>query len=67
MKKLISQLTPAERAIWIISALSVIVSYAVFGGGSVVKLITTLVGVTALVFVAKGYVIGHMPQTISFL
>lgn len=60
MKKLISQLTPAERAIWIISALSVIISYAVFGGGSVVKLITTLVGVTALVFVAKGYVIGQI-------
>ncbi len=53
-------LTIFERVLWLISAAVIIVSFAVSGGGDVLTLIASLIGVTALIFVAKGYVLGQV-------
>ena len=53
-------LTVFERILWLVSATVIIVSFAVSGGGDVLTLIASLIGVTALIFVAKGYVLGQV-------
>ena len=53
-------LTVFERVLWLVSAAVIIISFAVSGGGDVLTLIASLIGVTALIFVAKGYVLGQI-------
>lgn len=53
-------LTVFERVLWLVSAAVIIISFAVSGGGDVLTLIASLIGVTALIFVAKGYVLGQV-------
>lgn len=53
-------LTIFERILWLSSAAVIIISFAVSGGGDVLTLIASLIGVTALIFVAKGYVLGQV-------
>lgn len=53
-------LTVFERVLWLVSAGVIIISFAVSGGGDVLTLIASLIGVTALIFVAKGYVLGQV-------
>ncbi len=58
--KCFTELTRLERTIWI-SSLAVIIScYALSPSDDVLSLIASLIGVTALIFVAKGYVIGQI-------
>ena len=58
--KLFQQLTVFERLLWITSVVAIVLSYALFGKGEYLNLIASLIGVTALIFVAKGYVIGQI-------
>lgn len=53
-------LTAFERALWLTSAAVTIASFIVSGGGDILTLIASLIGVTALIFVAKGYVLGQI-------
>lgn len=53
-------LTVFERVLWLVSAAVIIISFAASGGGDVLTLIASLIGVTALIFVAKGYVLGQI-------
>lgn len=53
-------LTLFERILWLGSAAIITVSFAFSGGGDVLTLIASLIGVTALIFVAKGYVLGQV-------
>lgn len=53
-------LTTFERTLWITSVIMVTVSFFVFSEGEYLNLIASLIGVTALIFVAKGYVIGQV-------
>ena len=53
-------LTVFERVLWLVSAAVIIISFAVSGGGDILTLIASLIGVTALIFVAKGYVLGQI-------
>lgn len=53
-------LTVFERVLWLVSAAVIIASFAFSGGGDVLTLIASLIGVTALIFVAKGYVLGQV-------
>ncbi len=48
-----------ERGLWITSLLIVSLSYF-FSNGGWLNLIASLIGVTALIFVAKGYIIGQI-------
>ena len=52
-------LTEFERRLWIISMGMVLLSF-LFSGGGYLEAAASLVGVTALIFVAKGYVTGQV-------
>jgi len=55
-----STLTKREYAIWILSLLTVTVSFFLGAERDILTLIASLIGVTALIFVAKGDVMGQM-------
>ena len=54
-----SQLNKFEWILWGSSVLCIVVSYFLSGNGALLEMIASLVGVTALIFVAKGLIIGQ--------
>ncbi len=58
-------LTRFEWGLWLTSVCAVVLSYAISGGGDILTMIASLIGVTALIFVAKGYVLGQV-LTVAF-
>lgn len=60
MKNPFRDLTKFEWALWISSLVVVSASYLLAPDKDWLTLITSLIGVTALIFVAKGYVIGQV-------
>ncbi len=54
------KLTHFELALWFTSVIVTAISFLVSGGGDILTLIASLIGVTALIFLAKGYVIGQV-------
>ena len=67
MKKYVSSfytLTKFERGLWLtslaVTLLSYLLSYLFSDSGDLLNLIASLIGVTALIFVAKGYVLGQL-------
>lgn len=55
----IKNLTKFERTLWIVSIVAVAVSYLLAGQGDYLTLASSVVGVSALIFVAKGDVTGQ--------
>ncbi len=53
-------LTRFELILWLTSCAVIVISFAVSGGKDILTLIASLIGVTALIFVAKGYVLGQV-------
>lgn len=53
-------LTKFEWGLWLTSVVVVIASYLVAGGNGLLNMIASLIGVTALIFLAKGYVTGQV-------
>jgi len=63
MKKIFAyfnELSRFEKGLWIFSVIAVVCSAALSGFRDPVSAIASLIGVTALIFVAKGYVIGQV-------
>lgn len=60
LKNPFKDLTKFELGLWITSVVVIIVSYIISGGEDVLTIIASLIGVTALIFVAKGYVLGQV-------
>ena len=63
MKKFLNpfaDLTPFERGLWCTSVAVIVLSAVLMGGADLFSVIASLIGVTALIFVAKGYVIGQI-------
>jgi nicotinamide mononucleotide transporter PnuC len=56
----LKKLTRLEKAIWLTSVLVILVSYFVFKGGNLLNVLASLIGVTALIFVSKGDVLGQI-------
>lgn len=54
------ELTKFELTLWLTSIIVIVVSFAISGGDDILTIIASLIGVTALIFVAKGYVIGQV-------
>ena len=54
------KLTHFELGLWFTSVIVTVISFLVSGGGDILTLIASLIGVTALIFLAKGYVIGQV-------
>lgn len=59
MKSLFLSLTKFELGLWLSSVCVTVVSYFFSGNNGLFEMFSALVGVTALIFVAKGYVIGQ--------
>lgn len=59
MKEIFRYFSKIEWSIWIFSVLSVTLSYFLGESGNPIALITSLLGVTSLIFIAKGNVIGQ--------
>ncbi len=58
--KVFSHLTLFERTLWIVSAAVVTASFLLSPHKDYLSLTASLIGVTALIFVAKGYVLGQI-------
>lgn len=59
IKNPFSQLNKFEWILYLTSVVTIIVTYLVSGNSGLLEMITSLIGVTALIFVAKGLVIGQ--------
>lgn len=59
MKKLIAYFTIFERILWITSVLTIFIVFYMFQNNEHLYLIASLIGVTALIFLAKGNPIGQ--------
>ncbi len=53
-------LSKFELILWGLSVVVIILSYVLSGSDDILTIIASLIGVTALIFVAKGYVIGQV-------
>ena len=60
MKNPFKELTKFELGLWLSSVLIVGVSFLLLPNKDYLTLVASLIGVTALIFVAKGYVIGQV-------
>ena len=62
-----SDLTVFERTLWLFSVAVILLSAIIFGGADIFGTLTSLIGVTSLIFIAKGYVIGQVMMVIFAL
>ena len=53
-------LTGFERALWAVSAAAIVGAFALSGSGDWLTAAASLIGVTALIFIARGYVAGQV-------
>lgn len=60
LKCLFSYFTKGEILLWSISAILIIVSFCVFDRENILTLIASLIGVTSLIFSAKGNPLGQL-------
>ena len=60
LKNPFKDLTKFELLLWLVSVSVIIISFVISGGDDILTIIASLIGVTALIFVAKGYVIGQV-------
>lgn len=59
MKKLLSYFSKSELLLWSTSVLAIVISFCVFDRASYITLLASLIGVTSLIFNAKGNPIGQ--------
>lgn len=59
MKKITNYFTKGEIALWLCSVTLILASFAVFGANGILVPIASLIGVTSLIFCAKGHPAGQ--------
>jgi len=59
LKEIVNSLTLFEKILLSVSVFSVTVSFFIFGSKNYLTLIASVIGLTAVIFCAKGYVIGQ--------
>ncbi|MDE5897367.1 MAG: nicotinamide riboside transporter PnuC [Clostridia bacterium] len=59
IKSFLKSITPFEYCLWAVCALAIVLSFLLCGNKSYLNLTGALIGVTALIFIAKGNVIGN--------
>ena len=67
LKKLFSSLSAFERCLWLVCMNTIFISSLCFWDGDVISLAASLVGVTALIFLAKGNWVGQVLTVIFAL
>ena len=60
IKKLFTSLSVFELCLWLFSIITVTASFLLAGNFNPLTLIASIIGVTSLIFIAKGYVIGQV-------
>ena len=65
LKSLYRYFTPAERILWCVSAALIVIAFAVFDRTNYLTLCASLIGVTSLIFSAKGNPVGQALMVIS--
>lgn len=60
IKDSFAALSRFEWALWLVSAGVILISFVLSGAGDMLTVIASLIGVTALIFVAKGLVLGQI-------
>ncbi len=60
LRKSVENLNTFERCLWGFSAAAVILSFLLAGNHDWMTLIASVIGVTSLIFIAKGDVLGQM-------
>ena len=60
MKKILMSLTKFERILWLTSFTVVLLSFLLSPQKDYLTLIASLIGISALIFIAKGYIIGQV-------
>ena len=60
IKNPFADLTVFERVLWGVSVAVIVLSAVMMGGADLLSVTASLIGVTALIFVAQGYVIGQL-------
>lgn len=60
MKKFLNYFTLTEKLLWCLSILAMIVSYIIFDRSGYLNLISSIIGITAVIFAAKGNPLGHV-------
>lgn len=60
IKNPFKDLSNFELVLWIVSVLVIVISSIMAGGDAILNTIASVIGVTALIFVAKGYVLGQV-------
>ena len=60
MKKLLNYFSKGEIVLWVSSVLLIVLSFLIFDRGSYATLFASLIGITALIFCAKGNPIGQV-------
>ena len=64
-RNILKEMTKVELTLWCSSVIMIVGSFLLVGGGDILSMIASLIGVSALIFVAKGYVIGQL-LTVAF-
>lgn len=67
MKKILNSFTAKEIGLWIGSVFFIIMSYCLFNPGNYITLCASLIGVTSLIFNAKGNPVGQLLMVIFSL
>ena len=65
IKDSFASLSRFEWALWLVSAGVILICFILSGAGDILTVIASLIGVTALIFVAKGLVLGQI-LTVAF-
>lgn len=65
--KILKSFTKGELALWLCSVALIALSFAVFGGNGILTLVASIIGVTSLIFNAKGYAFGQFLMIIFSL
>ena len=60
MKKLLNYFSKGEIVLWVSSVLLIVLSFLIFDRGSYATLFASIIGITALIFCAKGNPIGQV-------
>ena len=60
MKRILGNLTRFEKILWLCSVVIIVAGFLVVRSDEWLTLVASLVGVTALIYVAKGHVVGQI-------
>ncbi len=59
-KSLFTYFSLTEKLLWSLSVIAIVLAYCLFDGENILNLLSSIIGITAVIFGAKGNPIGHL-------